>query len=345
MALLVGDGSLRLVHSDTLESRVALKGPILAASVALPSQLSSTTSLPKLAVVTRLTMSRALRVSVYDIIPAGGQIPSLKPSWEVDVGVGGAGGGSSSGVVCLAWAGESVILGVGTKYYITWQRNVSKSGKNTAGQSGSSKESTKTIGAWRELLSISEDTTPDRSSTSAVQGESAGSTSLPIVAAVSLPRQGCAFISVGSLGLVVSSAGEPRGNPILFQNIPAMRALASGEGVIAVIFEDGIRIADPGTGNWIQGLGFGENLMPAPGQPLHASGGGGIDSSVIVVAGRHKVWALTPIPVKEQARVMLSRRDFAGALKLAAKGLAEGASWAEDAYAQTALLLMHGKFN
>jgi Vacuolar sorting protein 39 domain 2 len=324
LVLLTGDGSLRLVHSDTLESRVALKGPILAAAVTLP-----TTSLPRIAVATRVTISRALRVSVYDILPAGGQVPSLKLAWEVDVGASGAGG-----AVCLAWAGESVILGAGMKYFITWtQRNSTRSGSSSSA-----------VGAWRDLLAIEEDT-GNKGSTGREEEPSKVAKISPLVSAVTLPRQGCAFISVGSLGLVVSPAGEPRGNPILLQDIPAVRAVASGEGVLAVVCEDGIRIADPVTGKWIQGLGFGENLVPAPGQPLRASGGGGSNSSVVLVAGRHKVWALTPIPLVEQARDMLSRRDFAGALKLAANGLAEGKTWAEEAYAQTAVLLMHeGRF-
>lgn len=343
LALLTGDGSLRLVHSDTLESRVALKGPILAASVALPTQPSLTISLPRIAVATRVTISRALRVSVYDIVPAGGQIPSLRLAWEVDVSAAG----TSSGVVCLAWAGESIILGAGLKYFIIWPQRSGISGKTSGNSKSRSTEGgSKVVGAWRDLLTIKEDTSPGNSNSS-TGGEdpSKPAISPPAVSAVSLPRQGCAFISVGSLGLVVNPAGEPRGNPILFQNIPAVRALAFGEGVVAVVCEDGMRIADPATGQWIQGLGYGENMLPAPGQPLRASGGGGSDSSVIMVAGRHKVWVLTPIPVEEQVRDMLSRRDFAGALKLAAKGLAQGKTWSQEAYAQTAMLLMHeGRF-
>ncbi len=305
----------------------------MAASVTLPTHVAGTLSLPRIAVATRITMGRAIRVSVYEILPAGGQIPSLKRAWEVDVSAGGGGGSSSSGGVCLAWAGESVILGAGLKYFIAWQRG-SSSGSVTATKEGQK------VGAWRDLLSI-EDVTPP----SGGETKSPSTSSTPSVLATSLPQQGCAFISVGSLGLIVNPAGEPRGNPILFENLPAARAVASGEGVLAVVAEDGLRIADPTTGQWIQGLGYGENMLPAPGQPLRAGGGGGADSSVIVVAGRHKVWVLTPIPVVEQARDMLSRRDFAGGLKLAAKGLAEGKAWAEEAYAQTALLLMHeGRF-
>ena len=307
----------------------------MAASVGLPTQPSLTISLPKIAVATRVTMSRALRVSVYNIVPAGGQIPVLKLIWEVDIGA--AGGGASSGVVCLAWAGESVILGVGLKYFITWpQRSGISSSNSKEGDS-------KMVGAWRDLLSIEEDTALSRNNNSSTEEED--SLKAATVSAISLPLRGCAFISVGLLGLVVQPSGEPRGNPILFQNIPAVRALACGAGVIAVVCEDGIRIADPATGHWIQGLGYGDNMMPAPGQPLRASGGGRSDSSGIVVAGRHKVWVLTPIPIVEQVRDMLSRRDFAGALQLAAKVRAEGKIWSEEAYAQTAILLMHeGRF-
>jgi len=260
----------------------------------------------------------------------------------VDVGAAAGGGGATSGIVCLAWAGKSVILGAGLKYYITWPQRRGNSSSSTSREGAS-----KVVGVWRDLLSIKENAASSRNTSTGEEDPLKITDNLPpLVSAVSLPQLDCAFISVGSLGLVVNPVGEPRGNPVLFQNIPAaVRALASGAGVIAVVCEDGMRIADPATGHWIQGLGYGENMLPAPGQPLRASGGGRSDSNGIVVAGRHKVWVLTPIPVEEQVRDMLSRRDFAGALQLAAKGRAEGKAWSEEAYAQTALLLMHeGRF-
>lgn len=317
LAVLTADAALRFVHSDTFESKVMHKGPILAAAVSLiPGRL------PTIAIATRVAMGRGIRLTISEIIPAGGQVASWRPWWEIDVP-------SSPGAVCLAWAGRSVIVGVGLQYMIAW-RTAAKLSSN-----GLCK------GAWRQLLSLEESTST--STSTSISGTSADKGSIGSPAAVSLPRQDCALILGGPVGLIVNGGGEPVGNPVLLEGLPAVRALASGEGLIGVVSEDGVRIAEPGSGKWIQGLGYGEGMRPAPGQPLRAAGGGTAQSSVMVVGGRHKVWALTPVPPAEQARDLLSRGDYNGAEKLAKEGAAKGQAWAAEAYAQSALLLMHGK--
>ena len=295
------------------------KGPVLAAAVSLtPGKL------PSMAVATRVAIGRGIRVTISQILPADGLVSNWRPWWEIDVP-------SSPGPVCLAFAGNSVVIGTGNNYMISWRTAVSKNSTSTNGL---------LRGAWRELISIEESNTG-----SGGGGGSSGktSTSIGVLAAVSLPRQQCAFIHGGPVGLVVNAGGDPVGNPVLLEGFPAVRALASGEGLIGVVSEDGVRLADPYSGKWIQGLGYGLGVIPTPGQPLRAAGGGLPLSSVMVVGGRHKVWALTPVPPAEQARDLLSRGDYAGAEKLAANGAARGQAWAGEAYAQLALLLMHGK--
>ncbi len=52
---------------------------------------------------------------------------------------------------------------------------------------------------------------------------------------------------------------------------------------------------------------------------------------------------LQPIALEEQARELLKAGDFDQALQLADVAAAEGAPWVEDAYAEAAFLLIHGK--
>ncbi len=56
-----------------------------------------------------------------------------------------------------------------------------------------------------------------------------------------------------------------------------------------------------------------------------------------------QVWMLQPIALEEQARELLKAGDFDQALQLADVAAAEGAPWVEDAYAEAAFLLIHGR--
>ena len=278
-----------------------------------------------------------MRISVYEIVPAGGQVPTWRPLWEVVVPSSSSSSSSSSshsssssssgGGVCLAWAGASVIAGIGAQYSIAWRKKSSSSSSTNKSTAGS--------GAWRELVTVEEN------SSSSSSAEKSG-TSAPPPLVVTLPRQNCALLLVGGIGLMVNAAGDPVGNPVLLQSIPRVRAIAAGDGVAAFVSEDGVRIVDPGSSKWIQGLSYGEGHRPLPGQPLRSAGGGTSSSSVVVVGGRHKVWALTPVPPPDQARDLMSKRDYEGAVKLAEGGLSRGQVWAEEAFAQAALLLMEG---
>ena len=52
---------------------------------------------------------------------------------------------------------------------------------------------------------------------------------------------------------------------------------------------------------------------------------------------------LQPVALEEQARELLKAGDFAQALQLADVAAGEGAPWVEDAYAEAAFLLIHGR--
>ena len=58
---------------------------------------------------------------------------------------------------------------------------------------------------------------------------------------------------------------------------------------------------------------------------------------------RAQVWMLQPIALEEQARELLKAENFDQALQLADVAAAEGAPWVEEAYAEAALLLIHGR--
>jgi hypothetical protein len=122
-----------------------------------------------------------------------------------------------------------------------------------------------------------------------------------------------------------------------------VKALAAGEGYLAMVFEDGVRIFDPESGHLVQYLTFAEGNVPAPGQPLRAVGGEMPASPVILIAGRHKVWGLLPVPPWQQMRDLLEQRNYVAAEKLAVEGAAKGCTWAEQGRAQSALLQLHGE--
>jgi len=204
----------------------------------------------------------------------------------------------------LAWCGfNALVCGAGESYAFAWQRQDTGSG------------------TWRELFSIGTDALP---------------------AAVSLPRLSCAFVVAGAVGLIVNSAGEPYGNSIPLEDIPPVRALAAAEGYIAVVCEDGMHIFDASSGHEVQCLEYGEGSIPVPGQPMRAAGGGNGASSIVAVAGRHKVWALSPVPPSIQALELLEKREYCLAIELMKAGARRGEAWALDGYAETALLLLHG---
>lgn len=56
-----------------------------------------------------------------------------------------------------------------------------------------------------------------------------------------------------------------------------------------------------------------------------------------------QVMLLRPIALDEQAKDLLRAGQYEQALNLAGICAADGAPWAETAFAQTALLLLHGR--
>jgi hypothetical protein len=295
LVVLSGDGALRAVHSDTLEARVLHKGPILAAAVT-----HDVGQFPRLAIAHRVGITRAVRISVYDIFPAGGHVPSWRPLWSVDLV-------PTQGPVCLAWAGESIVCGLGHKYLLVWARQAADTGR---------------AGNFRELLRVEDDT---------------------VQSATTVVSRKCALLLVNDVGLVVNAFGEPVGNPLPLESLPPVLACAEVGGYIAMVCRDGMHIFDPGIAQRVQTVAYGHGLSPAPGQPLRAAGGCVPGSKPIaLVAGRHRVWALAPLAPAEQARQLLVAGRIEEALELAAAGETQGASWAEEAHAQAALLLLHG---
>lgn len=55
-----------------------------------------------------------------------------------------------------------------------------------------------------------------------------------------------------------------------------------------------------------------------------------------------QVWLYMPVALEEQVQQVLRAGDYGQALALAGAGAATGAPWAEIAFAQTGLLLLHG---
>jgi hypothetical protein len=245
---------------------------------------------------------RAVKCAAYELLPAGGQAPGSRTLWEVELPDVRA----AQCVHGVAWAGASVVCAAGGRYLLA------------AGGGGGG-------GGWRELLAVPEE---------------AAAAQAP--AAQALPRLGRALLTAGAVAVVVDAGGEPVGNPLSLEGLPPVRALGAGAGFVVAACEDGMHVFDPGTGARAQSLPYGADASPAPGQPIFAASGGGPAAGCVVVAGRHKVWALVPLPPVRQARELLQRRDYAAAAELAGEAAGRGEAWAEEAYAQAALLLVSG---
>lgn len=288
------------MHSDTFESRVVHKGPVLAAAVTcLP------TGLPRLAIAVRMGLARVVHLVAHEILPAGGKVAGWRQLWEVSIP-------PAQAVSSLGWCGNAIICGTGELYLLAWQRRQDSSSKGG------------TTGAWRELLA-----------------SSPGSVS----AVVSLPKRPLAVVIAGGVGVVVNAAGEPVGNPISLEALPPVRAFAAASEHIVAVCESGMYAFHLMSGSLVQRLDFGAGMSPAPGQPLLAAGGGDAACPAVLVAGCHKVWMLAPIPPSRQALDLLERREYDAALALASEAERQGQAWAAEAYAQAALLYLHGAFS
>lgn len=156
---------------------------------------------------------------------------------------------------------------------------------------------------------------------------------------------------------MVDAAGNPVGSALPLESLGATpRALAASGTFLLVVSEAGIHVFDRESGGEVQRLEFGPALRPLPGQPLYAAaaegdvapvGGGGHaavggGSGGVAVAGRRIVWLCLPVSAANQARELLSQRDYGAALELIEGGLRQGAPWGQVAAAQAALLLLHG---
>ena len=78
LCVVTTDGSLRIVHADTFESRVAQKGPVMAMA-------TDESPVPLVAIARVAGIGRQVKVSVYRVASKGGSIPECKLLWETKV--------------------------------------------------------------------------------------------------------------------------------------------------------------------------------------------------------------------------------------------------------------------
>lgn len=161
----------------------------------------------------------------------------------------------------------------------------------------------------------------------------------------------------GPAGIIIDAGGSPVGSALRLEGLGATpRALSASGAFFLLVSEAGIHVFDRQSGGEVQRLAFSQDLRPLPGQPLYASAAGdgapppvaaraasGLRAAgCVAVAGRRIVWLCLPVSPADQARELLGRGDFGSALEQIEAGLAQGASWAQAAAAQAALLLLHG---
>ena len=100
-----------------------------------------------------------------------------------------------------------------------------------------------------------------------------------------LDRHLCCMLPQDQVGLIVDSVGTPTGSALTFLAMPV--ALAAAGIYVVAAAEDGLAVFDRLSGECVQQLAYGEDVVAAPGQQvLTADDAGG---SCIAVAGRRVV--------------------------------------------------------
>ncbi|KAK9806735.1 hypothetical protein WJX72_000925 [[Myrmecia] bisecta] len=153
---------------------------------------------------------------------------------------------------------------------------------------------------------------------------------------VPIPSATLSLLLMDQVGIVIDASGHPTHSALTFPSAPTALAVA-GLYVLAAC-EEGVHIYERSTASWVQSLPYPDGLRPAPGQQLLTAHN--LKGTCVLVAGFRKIWMYKPIALDEQAREMLRARNFDQALQLANICAADGAPWAETAFAEAAFLLL-----
>lgn len=312
LVVLCSDGSVHLVHSDTLESRMAMKGPVLAMGVAEDVD----GRLPRVVLAYRTGLYRHLRIAVYEIVPQGGYIPTWRHLWSVD-----APGSIQNNRVCLAWAGDSVVCGIGNVYYLAWCMHPEVWEPHQTSPRRQHDAKHRGHGSIREILAV-----PDESSTH--------------VAAI--PQHQCALLLAEGVGVVINAVGEPIGNPVQLNDLISVDGIVSVGNHVVIVSRDGVHAFDLTTGLEIQTLhplGDGDGVQP---EKMLFVEGMSSPSEVAILATMHTVTIITSLHASWQVKELIDDAEIDDALEVIRKAEAKGEAWVENAYAQVALSLLQG---
>ncbi|KAL3142970.1 hypothetical protein ABBQ38_003253 [Trebouxia sp. C0009 RCD-2024] len=153
----------------------------------------------------------------------------------------------------------------------------------------------------------------------------------------SIPSANLAVLLMDEVGVVINDTGQPAQSALTFPSTPIALA-ASGLYILAAC-TDGVHIYDRTSSAWVQSLPYPSGIVPSPGQSITTAYN--TKGSCVLFSGLYKVMLLRPIALDEQAKDLLRAGQYEQALNLAGICAADGAPWAETAFAQTALLLLH----
>ena len=293
---------MRLVHSDTLESRIALKGPVFGVAVTEGKD----GRLPRIALAYKTGLYRHYRISIHDIIPEGGCIPSLKHRWSVDAP------GSAQGQVSLAWSGDMVVCGFGSSYFLAWKCTNFKDSIRANDENGE----------IRELF--------------------VGPNGAPTFV-VSLPHKNCALIVTEGIGILINSFGDPTGNPLQFERLD-IKGIINIEDYVLVISSDGIHVFDLSDGKEIQVVNIQPNdhIGSSWEDVCHIEGMNSFSSEAGIISSCKNVWIVKKIQASLQAKELMEESQLEDALEIIEKADQRGEEWAEAAYGDIALLFLQG---
>lgn len=153
----------------------------------------------------------------------------------------------------------------------------------------------------------------------------------------SIPSANLAVLLMDEVGVVINDSGQPAQSALTFPSTPIALA-ASGLYILAAC-TDGVHVYDRTSASWVQSLPYPPGVTPSPGQSIITAYNN--KGSCVLFSGLQKVMLFQPIALDEQAKDLLRAGQYEQALNLANVCAADGAPWAETAFAQTALMLLH----
>ncbi|KAJ7540755.1 hypothetical protein O6H91_10G029200 [Diphasiastrum complanatum] len=136
-----------------------------------------------------------------------------------------------------------------------------------------------------------------------------------------IPKDLEVLLLIDNVGIIVNQEGQPVGGSVFFGAIPD--AIGQSPPYVLVLRQGVLDLFHSETGQKLQSLSFDATTGPH----LVADND---DGSLLVVANASKICGLVRVPLDEQAKELLKKKEFEEAISLAKEGVMEGEETADE---------------